>query len=330
MKKCDSCGKLYQENKDVFCPHCGAVAQKQCTHISSFDSKRYDRGELYQNNNPQYQNTTYTQGVDPHVQREKYAYNKVEDTFGDASQYSDETPKVKSIFDFTKVKKSGNNKTKIGVIVSVCIIIFNLLAANIPSFDDVDDYSDYEIVSEIYAEAVDFYGVSSSASVSISSEDGMSKDIEISIDDIWLHYENNDSYELIQDSIKQDGVLTEINVCTFSETTVSENDYNTALAESYFLSSNYGDEPGHYQFTHEFDYNEIVHIIGGVSVYVDDEIYVNIALPFSAFSVNENGEITYYTSYADDSTEWNTIFTECSNEMTVSDYDVCIVLNDEE
>ena len=25
MRKCDSCGKLYQESKDVFCPHCGAA-----------------------------------------------------------------------------------------------------------------------------------------------------------------------------------------------------------------------------------------------------------------------------------------------------------------
>ena len=325
MRKCDSCGKLYQESKDVFCPHCGAVAQKQCTHASSFDSNRYDRGEIYKGNTTQYQNATYNKGFEPHAQREKYTSNKAEGGFSNAEQYSYETQRKSAIPDIGKVFNKGSNKTIIGVIVTVCIIVFNVFVANISSFDDVNgtDYWSEEEMSEHYIDEAEFYAVSSSASVSISSETGMSKDIEISIDDMWLPYEANDSYEEFQEYILKDGALTEINVCTFSEATVSEELYDQALTESYCISSNYGHKPGHYQFTYEFDYDEIVHIIGGVSFYGEDGVFVNIELPFSAFSVSEDGKITYYTSYADESTDWNTVFSECSNEQEI-DGDISI------
>ena len=90
MKKCDSCGKIYQESKDVFCPHCGAVAQKQCTHGSSFDSKRYARGEIYKNNNTQHQNTTYNKGFEPHAQRNETPYNKSQNN----SSSGDKIPQI--------------------------------------------------------------------------------------------------------------------------------------------------------------------------------------------------------------------------------------------
>lgn len=330
MKKCESCGKLYQENKDVFCPHCGAVAQKQCTHGSSFDSGKYDRGEIYQNSSNA-QSAVYTQGVEPHAQREKYPYNRFEDTFGDAGQYSDETPKVKSLFDFTKVKKIGNNKAVIGVIVSVCIIVFNLLAANFSSFDDVDDdYSDYEVVSEVYAEAGEFYPVSSNAGIKFVGEENDYKVFELIIENMNFPYEAVEQATEIKDYIVNGDMFTETRICKFSNTEVPEIVYNIAIEESYCVSANFCEEAGIYSFKYDFDYDEIVHFTNGVSMYFDNGIYVNVELPFSAFSISEDGEVTYYTSYADDSTDWNTIFTECSNKQEVEDYDVCIVFNNEE
>ena len=70
MRKCDACGKVYAESKDVFCPHCGAVGQKECNHGASFDSSRWDRGEIYHNDN-----NTYKKGAEPHAQRTESAYN---------------------------------------------------------------------------------------------------------------------------------------------------------------------------------------------------------------------------------------------------------------
>ncbi len=332
MRKCESCGKLYQESKDVFCPHCGAVAQKQCTHGSSFDSSRYDRGEIYKN---EPRSTAYTHGVEPHIQREKYPYNSFEDTFGDAGQYSDETPR-KSLFpDIGKVLSNGKNSgkknnIKIGAIISGIIILLNfitgMLAINDTDFDDVF----YEDASEIYIAEDGFYPVSSSASVTLLSANGASKKIEIAIDDMYFPYENADSSSEIRESILKGNALIEMEICTFSETEISEEDYNVALEESYYISSNYVNESGHCQFTCEFEYGEIVHIIGGVSMYLGNGMYVNTELPFGAFSIAEDGAVTYYTSYADDSTDWNTVFTECSNEMAVNDYSAVITFDDEE
>ena len=48
MRKCESCGKMFAETKDVFCPYCGAVATKGevCTH-TPVDSDRYGTSATY-------------------------------------------------------------------------------------------------------------------------------------------------------------------------------------------------------------------------------------------------------------------------------------------
>lgn len=330
MKKCDSCGKLYQENKDVFCPHCGAVAQKQCTHGSSFDSGRYNRDEIYQNNNTQY--TAYTQGVEPHAQREKYPYNRFEDTFGDAGQYADETPRVKAFPDFSKTKNNEKNKIKTGIIIFICILAFNFLAGIFSFSDDVSDsdYWDFEDVSEVYVNENEFYPVSSSASIKLIGEENDCKVFELLIEDAYFPYETVNQSTEIKDYIVDGDMFVEAQICTFSHTEIPEIVYSIAVDESYCISAKNGEYAGHYIFEYDFDYGEIVNFSSGVSMYLENGMYVNVELPFGAFSISEDGEVTYYTSYADDSTEWNMVFTECSNEMTVSDYDVCIVLNDEE
>lgn len=331
MKKCDSCGKTYSEGKDVFCPHCGAVAQKQCTHGSSFDSSKWNRGEIYRQNNANSQNTTYTPGVEPHAQREKYPYNRFEDTFGDAGRYSDETPGVKVFPDFSKMKKNGKSNIKIGVIITFIIIVANFIVGLIAINEN--DYNDvyYEVVSE-YTDVAEtqFYPVASGASISLVGEDGDFKTFELAIYDMYFPYENVNSSSEIKEYILKGGVFPEINICTFSETEISEENYDNALNESYYISSDDSGKAGRYQFTCEFDYDEIVCINGGVSMYLDNGMYVNTELPFNAFSVSENGEVTYYTSYAGDETEWNTVFTECSNENAVDDYSVLITFDDEE
>lgn len=40
--KCESCGKTFQSNKDVFCPHCGAVATKSGTADKNANTAAYD------------------------------------------------------------------------------------------------------------------------------------------------------------------------------------------------------------------------------------------------------------------------------------------------
>ena len=174
MRKCDSCGKLYQENKDVFCPHCGAVAQKQCTHGSSFDSGRYDRGEIYKSNNTQYQNTSYNKGYEPHVQRENTPYNTSDKKYN----YGDKLPKI-NLPDVTKTfserKKGSKTPTPVGIIVFCVIVAFNLITSMLNENDSDVFSSDYEVVSEQAEDISELYAVVDKAIIELVDAEGNSK-----------------------------------------------------------------------------------------------------------------------------------------------------------
>ena len=106
--------------------------------------------------------------------------------------------------------------------------------------------------------------------------------------------------------------------CGFPKEIVSEEDYDNALAECQNYSGKQVGGKSRYEFSYDFDYGEIVHFFNGVSFYLENGKHINAELPFSAFSVSEEGEITYYTSYADADTAWNTVFSECSNHQEIS------------
>ncbi len=320
MKKCESCGKLYQENKDVFCPHCGAVAQQKCTHGSSFDSGRYDRGEIYKKNNTQYQNTTYNYDAEPHAQREKTHYNKSENTYETSGGSSNKAPSF-NFPDLTKVISKGKNATNpakyVGLIVFVIIIAFNFVTKLLSYSDDVDVYSDYEVVDN----SGPYFSIIDEATIEMVNTDGDFKTFTLEISGMGF-----DDYlpESMQDDVVS-GVMTkemlsedtfvEMMLCDFSKKIVTEESYNNALADCYNYSGEQLDGRCKYEFSYIFDYDEIVHIVNGVSFYLDNGRYINAELPFSAFSLSEDGEITYYTSYADTDTDWNTVFSECSNQQ---------------
>ncbi len=323
MRKCESCGKLYQESKDVFCPHCGAVAQKQCTHGSSFDSSRYDRGEIYKNESG---STAYNQGVEPHIQREKYLYNRFEDTFGDAGQYSDKTPKIE-FPDLSKMlsKTKGKSPKSIGIIIFICIIAFNFIIGSL-SFNegvDVDSWEESEVM--YFGEDVtEFYTVVNEASIEIIDTNQKAKTFVIEIK--CMEFEENlpesvqsaiSSGEMGKD-ILSDDTFVEILPCSFSKKEVDEESYDSAVNESFYSPGEQIDGKCKYKFIYDFDYDEIVHIAGGIDFRLENGVYINAQLPFSAFSVSEDGIITYYSSYANEYTKWSTVFTECSNKQAFS------------
>lgn len=331
MRKCDSCGKLYQENKDVFCPHCGAVAQKQCTHSSSFDSKRYDRGEIYKNVNTQYKNTTYNQGYEPHAQRETPEYNKPQNTFETNEKHIDNLPKINFpdlMKKIPKVNKKGN--PKIGIIIFVCILGFNILFNAIGSNQDYsesdDIWSDVSTQEVIEGELITF--VKNASVELIADEDGL-KTFDICIENMYFSFETTDYISEVKDQIANGNVFVEIDMCVFSENPVPEEAFDNALAESYYVSGNECAETGRYQFKYDFDYDEIIYLNCGVNLSLENGACVNAELPFGAFSIAEDGTVTYYTSYASDETDWATVFTECSNEGSTSGYSGYINFNEE-
>ncbi len=324
MRKCDSCGKLYQENKDVFCPHCGAVAQKQCTHGSSFDSGRYDRGEIYKNNNPQYQNTTYNYGGEPHAQRESSPYNKPENTFENKKNYENKIPKI-NLPDITKTFSGGKGKNaKSGGIIAFCIVIALNLVSGLLKANDRVVSSDYEIVSEQAEDTGEFYTVVDKATIEIVGTQGNLKTFTLEIDGMGFddyiseNVQNDIASGVMEREIISDETFVDMLICGFSKAIVNEESYDNALADAIYYTGEQVDGGCKYEFTYSFDYDEIVHIAGGVCFYLDNGLYINAELPFSAFSLSENGEITYYTSFADSETAWNTVFEECSNHQEIN------------
>lgn len=322
MRRCDSCGKLYQESKDVFCPHCGAVAEKQCSHSSSFDSKRYDRGEIYKNANTQHKSTSYNQGYEPHAQREKTQHSKTQSTFENSGKYADNLPKI-NLPDLTKMmpKTKQKGSPKIGAIVFVCILGLNILLNTLGSYSDYTEEND--IWSDVSTQELvegDIMTLVKNASVElVEDEDGI-KTFDICIENMYFSLDTVDYKTDVEEQIRNGNVFVEIDMCVFSENPVTENDFNDALSESDYVSGNECDEAGHYQFKHEFDYDEIIYFNCGVNLYLENGTKVNAELPFGAFSIAEDGTVTYYTSYASDETDWATVFTECSNVGSVSGY----------
>lgn len=329
MKKCDSCGKVYQESKDVFCPHCGAVAQKYCNHGSSFDSKRYDRGELYESNNPQYQNTVYQQGAEPHAQRKSTPYNNS----GNQGSYGGGFPEL-NIPELTKKIPQAVEKLSkfrfIGIIIFACV--FGVYAlVNAVNYDGINgtDYWEDESLAYVEEDANEIYGVVDKATIEIVEADGKSKTFMLKIrgmgfEDLAPEYVRENIYSgVLAEEMLSENTFVEMLMCDFSEDVVSEESYNNAINDGYYFPGDKIKGGCKYQFTYDFDYGEIVHIASGVDFYLEDGRYINAQLPFSAFSVSEDGKITYYTSYSDYDTAWNTVFSECSNEQDIN-RDICI------
>ena len=329
MRKCDSCGKIYQESKDVFCPHCGAVAEKQCTHSSSFDSKRYDRGEIYKNNT-QYQNTTYKQGFEPHAQRESTPYN----TSVNNSGFGDKVPQI-NLPDFKRVfsKGNGQNGKLIGAIVACVIIGLNLITGVLSTNDVIS--SDYEMVTEYEEEVNELYTVVDEATIEMIDTTGDFKTFTLEIQgmgfDAFLptYIQDDIINGIMTEDIISEGTFVKMLICDFSKTVVNEESYNNALEDCHYYTGKQVKNKCKYEFVYNFDFDEIVHIAGGVNFHLGNGLLVNAELPFSAFSVSENGEITYYTSYADSGTAWNTVFSECLNKQEIGE-DLSIDFNEVE
>ncbi len=326
MRKCDSCGKLYQESKDVFCPHCGAVAEKQCTHSSSFDSKRYDRGEIYKNSNPQYKNTTYNKDFEPHAQRKETQYNNPQNN-GD---YGEKIPQI-NLPDLKTVLSKGKNQNGkfIGIIV-VCIVIgFNFITGLLSRVDDADVFSDYDVVSEHPDNYGPFFAIIDEATIEMVGTEGNSKIFALEIDcmgfDDFLPEGMKDDIVsgYMAEELLSENTFVKLMICGFPKEIVSGEDYDNALAECHNYPGKHVAGKSRYEFSYDFDYGEIVHFFNGVSFYLENGKHINAELPFSAFSVSEDGEITYYSSYADSETAWNTVFSECSNEQEIN-RDLCI------
>lgn len=301
MKKCESCGKPYSESKDVFCPHCGAVASKKCTHGSSFDSSKWDRGEVYQNNE-----NTYSHGSEPHAQRT--GYNSEPDS-GNSYEPKKTTGfplDLPGMFTGDKIKKI------VGAIVAVVTVLPVIISffGGVFDFTDLDtgyDGYDYEYYDDTYYEdEVDLISVGR-ASVTVNDMDGMWFTFNLNMEDAYFTGLDFGFVEVLSNG----DYTTDINIITFDKGVVDSGDLSSS--GSYVFSGVQTDVNGCIDFSNQdFSYDEMI-LISKLEI-IANYGSMTVELPFDAFSCSPDGNITYYRMNEEK------MFEECEPEAEVEDY----------
>ncbi len=302
MKKCESCGKVYSDGKDVFCPHCGAVASKKCTHGSSFDSSRWDRGEIYRNNE-----NTYSSGSEPHAQRAGYNSD-----YDSGNNYE---PKKTPGFPLDLPGMLNGDKLKkiVGAIVAVATVLPIIISffGGMTDFDtDTDWYGD------------NYYGTEEDENIAFVSEATVvTKEygtdwfvFDLDIKDIYI-----DGVDMgFTDTLYINGFEAEIDLITYDMDDVNPGEY--FYLDSYYSTGTYNytgeqvDSSGYIDFSSfDFEYGEFIFI----SRLCLHNLYgeITVKLPFDAFSCDSDGNVIYYC-YNND----NSCFEECTPETEIDDY----------
>ncbi len=334
MRKCDACGKPYSESKDIFCPHCGAVGQKDCNHGASYDSSRWDRGEIYSNGN-----NTYKQGAEPHAQRIPSAYNTPQqnkDVSGE--QFGKDFGEIilpSSLRKFIETVAGKANETKkdekkiVKIISAVFAIIamLNVFIVGISElgFDNVADtfYED---------ESVEYLDWGSEYSVDVIAGEVCIEPFE-DWDGTWffdlyiekLYMYSGDEEMAIEvcdklsgdDYVYLDGVF-----CTMPDKIMSLEKYDTIVFEEGIYVAGDAQSTDAHTIQYWFEAGEIIYC-SSLTFNFDDGSMVNLVLPFDAFSCDEEGNVVYYTCNINE--DENKVMFEETKPVTVLEEFDCVV-----
>ncbi len=333
MRKCDACGKVYAENKDIFCPHCGAVGQKDCNHGASFDSSRWDRGEIYGNGN-----NTYKQGSEPHAQRTPSAYNtngKKPDLSGGqyGSDYNSGNPFIRNLIQTVRkiANQTKNDEKKvvkiIGAVFAV-IAIFNVFISAVSEFNSTNNIVDVfnEDVSEDYSDfgyEYPVYVVAGGVNIEPFEDwdgtwffDMYLESLYISSDESELSVEVCDKLSG-DEYIRIDGMFY-----TMPDRVMSFDKYDAIVFEegSYIRSDAHSTDSHTIQYW--FETGDIVYF-DYLTIKFDDGSTVSLTLPFNAFRCDEEGNVVYYTCNVNEE-ENRVTFDEIAPVMYLEEFD-CVV-----
>lgn len=304
VRKCDACGKTYAESKDVFCPHCGAIGQKRCTHGSSFDSSKWDRGEIYKNDS-----NTYEYGSEPHAQRAGNAYSthteksrEVKKQFGD--DYKTPKSAIATIFEaITKYFNANkNDEKKIVKIISAVFAIIAMLNVFIVGISELGFDNSVDTFYE--EESVDYIDWGSEYPVDVTAGEAYVEPFE-DWDGTWffdlyiekLYMSSNEEEMTVEvcnklsgdDYVYLDGVF-----CTMPDKIMSFERYNNIVSKDGIYVASDAQSTDAHTIQYWFESGEIIYC-SYLTFSFDDGSMVNLTLPFDAFSCDEEGNVTYYT-----------------------------------
>ncbi len=335
MRKCDACGKPYLESKDIFCPHCGAVGQKDCNHGASYDSSRWDRGEIYSNGN-----NTYQQGAEPHAQRTPSAYNmpkQNKDLTG--GQYGKDfgeinlNPALRNLIE-TVAKKANETKKDEKKVVKIIAAVFAVIAIFNVFINSVDELgSSVDIFDNSYEEdSLDYFEEVSEYPVDVIAGDVCIEPFE-DWDGTWFFdlylqklymYSGDDklAIEVCDKLSGDDYVYLDGMFCTMPDKIMSIDNYYSVIDEEgcYIISDAQSTDDHTVQYW--FNEGDIVYF-DWVRVNFDDGSVVKLVLPFNAFSCDEEGNVTYYTCNINEE-ENRVVFEETNPVAVIEEFD-CVV-----
>lgn len=274
MKRCDSCGKTFADTKDVFCPHCGAVATKGevCTHTSFDIDDRYG-----------------TEG--------KYSFHGERESAPVKNTQTARTSKTFAGGGFPKKTKSAGSTVKAVIFIAVFMTVFlSVIAAAIgdlpTSPDDGDVVPDFPVTKyrEVFVNdssvTATRYGLDETFDIDIVMKkaafnvipEGDSKGVAAAEEALSvLSYGRIHSLVTVLDAdLKEDdepAYTLSLYFYDMGEGTLSSTD-GVLPCEKYLLFS-------------EFGAND-----------TDCEIYLNF--PFNAIKISEKGEVSYYNVAKDE------------------------------
>ncbi|MBS7360278.1 MAG: hypothetical protein KIG53_06715 [Oscillospiraceae bacterium] len=189
MRKCESCGKTYSESRDIFCPHCGAVAHKKCSHSFSthednnyYDRSRFDRGGDYSFNKSDAEKR-YNQ----EKKYEKNSYGEKTDRDEHSKNQNNNTQPLKTLMPKKPVNRNKKASKGIGIFIAI-VVLFNVIVGVFEEldtenlFDDAASYIENGI-EDVYCSYIEANGIEF-----IKPDDTQYKMI-ISIDKLGFDYD---------------------------------------------------------------------------------------------------------------------------------------------
>ena len=265
MRKCESCGKMFNDSKDIMCPHCGAISSRKCTHDSIFDTKRYDRGEDYKGP----MNTTYEKGVDPHAQRTSPVKNEV--------PQEGKTPKV----------QMQKNKSKLGIVIFVIILLVNTISALVSNIEDEYNWGE----SVVYEETDCFLDVGkSNITFEQKGDEGY---LTIEFDDLYFLDSYADGREQeIANEIFEGAYIANIDVSYYEDDMFEESNTLSSIDES--------DKADTLRFRLDIPKEKMI-FIDNLYMQLDIGDTVYLSFPYYAIEIKDDGSIVYLNDTSEES-----------------------------
>ena len=286
MKKCDSCGKLVNDSKDLFCPHCGAIATKStvCTHTETEDRWNRESGyySFHGNENTSQNASSY-----------RYSNASDKNTYSSSPEQVFEQMKKTVKTNAGKMKKQQTQKNKtISIVLAIFAFVFSFSAI----FSLFDDSVSYDSGND-YIEDETVFAYCNNAEIK-AEENGM---YTLKINS--LCFSGMDNYDSWSSAFENSDSIS----CNLSMYTESSGFYD----EFCML---YALDTGEFEFEKEDFEKNFYYSLENVCFNREDGDYfdgIYIDMPFMCFMITDENVIKYFNIEYDEFS--NPRFIECEN-----------------